>query len=206
MPPAKKATKTTTKKSTKNTDSAIVAPTIEAPVMAPAMKENTVMEVEPATADAADVNEVIDPIGQQFLGVVATLSNFNQQISALKMQIRNLEKNVRKEIKGLQKEAAKNKNKGNRKPSGFAKPSKVSDALCSFMNKESGTEIARTEVTQYLINYINEKDLQYKDNKKIIMPDNALKSLLNVKDGQEVTYFNIQALMNQHFIKKTASA
>jgi len=206
MPPAKKATKTTTKKSTKNTDSAIVAPTIEAPVMAPAMKDNTVMEVEPATADASDVNEVIDPIGQQFLGVVATLSNFNQQISALKMQIRNLEKNVRKEIKGLQKEAAKNKNKGNRKPSGFAKPSKVSDALCSFMNKESGTEIARTEVTQYLINYINEKDLQYKDNKKIIMPDNALKSLLNVKDGQEVTYFNIQALMNQHFIKKTASA
>lgn len=206
MPPAKKATKTTTKKSTKNTDSAIVAPTIEAPVMAPAMKDNTVMEIEPATADAAYVNEVIDPIGQQFLGVVATLSNFNQQISALKMQIRNLEKNVRKEIKGLQKEAAKNKNKGNRKPSGFAKPSKVSDALCSFMNKESGTEIARTEVTQYLINYINEKDLQYKDNKKIIMPDNALMSLLNVKDGQEVTYFNIQALMNQHFIKKTSSA
>ena len=205
MPPAKKATKTTTKKSTKNTDSAIVAPTIEPPVMASKVEDNTVMEVVPATAEA-DVNEVIDPIGQQFLGVVATLSNFNQQISALKMQIRNLEKNVRKEIKGLQKEAAKNKNKGNRKPSGFAKPSKVSDALCSFMNKESGTEIARTEVTQYLINYINEKDLQYKDNKKIIMPDNALKSLLNVKEGQEVTYFNIQALMNQHFIKKTVSA
>ena len=205
MPPAKKATKTTTKNSTKNTDSAIVAPTIEPPVMASKVEDNTVMEVVPATAEA-DVNEVIDPIGQQFLGVVATLSNFNQQISALKMQIRNLEKNVRKEIKGLQKEAAKNKNKGNRKPSGFAKPSKVSDALCSFMNKESGTEIARTEVTQYLINYINEKDLQYKDNKKIIMPDNALKSLLNVKEGQEVTYFNIQALMNQHFIKKTVSA
>ena len=44
---------------------------------------------------------------------------------------------------GLQKEITKgkNKNKGNRKPSGFAKPSKVTNELCEFMNKKEGTEI-----------------------------------------------------------------
>ena len=109
-------------------------------------------------------------------------------------------------MKTLKKEANKNRNKGNRKPSGFAKPSRVSDELCVFMNKEKGTEIARTEVTQFLIKYINEHSLQFADNKKVIIPDVTLKKLLDVKDGQEVTYFNLQGLMNKHFIKSTVPA
>lgn len=147
-------------------------------------------------------NEKSDVISEQFDGVLNTLSTFRQSITALQSQIRGLERTVRKEMKGLAKEAAKNRNKGNRKPSGFAKPAKVSDELCSFMGKDSGTEIARTEVTQYLIQYIKDNSLQFQDNKKIIIPDDTLKNLLGVKEDEEVTYFNLQRLMNKHFIKK----
>jgi hypothetical protein len=49
--------------------------------------------------------------------------------------------------------------------------------------------------------YIKNNDLPDKDNKKIIKPNNALKSLLNVKPTDEVTYFNLQKYMNRHFIK-----
>ena len=83
-------------------------------------------------------------------------------------------------------------------PLGFAKPSKVSSELCKFMKRDVGTEIARTEVTQYLIQYIKDNSLQFEGNKKIIVPDSTLKKLLNVKDGEEVTYFNLQRLMNRH--------
>ena len=69
------------------------------------------------------------------------------------------------------------------------------------MNKDPGTEIARTEVTQFLIQYIKDNQLQFEANKKIIIPDKTLKKLLKVKDGDEVTYFNLQRLMNIHFIK-----
>lgn len=143
-----------------------------------------------------------DQISIQFDGIVQTLSTFRQSITALQTQIRGLEKCVRKEVKGLRKEASKNRNKGNRKPSGFAKPSRVTDELCIFMNRDKGTEIARTEVTQFLIKYINENSLQFAENKKVILPDATLKKLLDVKDGEEVTYFNLQGLMNKHFIKK----
>ena len=143
-----------------------------------------------------------DVISDQFNGVLNTLSTFRQSITALQTQIRGLEKTVRKEMKGLHKEAQKNRNKGNRKPSGFAKPTKVSDELCSFMGEPTGTEIARTEVTQYLIQYIKDHNLQYTDNKKIILPDDTLKNLLGVSENEEVTYFNLQKLMNKHFIKK----
>jgi chromatin remodeling complex protein RSC6 len=61
--------------------------------------------------------------------------------------------------------------------------------------------MARTEVTKYMIQYIKNNDLPDKDNKKIIKPNNALKSLLNVKPTDEVTYFNLQKYMNRHFIK-----
>jgi len=154
-----------------------------------------------ADASEAPAEETTDHIGKQFEGIIQTLSTFRQSITALQTQIRGLEKSVRKEMKTLQKEAAKNRNKGNRRPSGFAKPSKVSSELCAFMKKDVGTEIARTEVTQYLIQYIKDNGLQFAGNKKIIMPDATLKKLLNVKDGEEVTYFNLQRLMNRHFVK-----
>jgi chromatin remodeling complex protein RSC6 len=36
------------------------------------------------------------------------------------------------------------------------------------------------------------------------MPDEKLKSLLGVSEKDEVTYFNLQRLMNKHFIKNTS--
>ena len=38
---------------------------------------------------------------------------------------------------------------------------------------------------------------------KIIRPDESLKKLLGIEDGEEVTYFNLQKYMNKHFHKKT---
>jgi chromatin remodeling complex protein RSC6 len=174
---------------------------VEVVEVAPEVPDYTQVDTE-NTAEASGVN---DHIGKQFEGIIQTLSTFRCTITALQAQIRGLEKSVRREMKSLQKEAAKNRNKGNRRPSGFAKPSQVSSELCTFMKKEAGTEIARTEVTQYLIQYIKDNSLQFAGNKKIIVPDSTLKKLLNVKDGEEVTYFNLQRLMNRHFVKSSSS-
>lgn len=128
------------------------------------------------------------------------LSLVKQQLSTVSQTISILEKNILKQNKQFIKDIGKNKNKGNRKPSGFAKPSPVTDELCLFMKKEKGTEIARTEVTQYLIKYIKEHKLEEKDNKKKITPDISLQKLLGVEPTYEVTYFNLQRLMNKHFV------
>jgi upstream activation factor subunit UAF30 len=112
-----------------------------------------------------------------------------------------LEKSVKKQMNGLKKEVTKKKNKGNRQPSGFAKPTKVTKELCEFMNKDEGTEIARTDVTRALVSYIKENKLEDNTNSKIISPDDKLKMLLGVEEGSELTYFNIQKYMNKHFVK-----
>ena len=123
-----------------------------------------------------------------------------KSLTGLQNSIKKNHKDMSKKIKTLEKQVEKTKYKGNRKPSGFAKPGKVTDELCYFMGKDKGTEIARTEVTQYLINYIKNHNLQYKENNKIIIPDKELQKLLDIKENEELNYFNLQGLMNKHFI------
>ena len=138
---------------------------------------------------------------EQFDNIINNLGDFRCQVNSIQQQIKLLEKNVKKQMKGLKKDIVKNKIKGNKKPSGFARPTKVTKELCEFMNKSEGTEIARTEVTRALVNYIKSNKLENEINNKIITPDLKLKMLLGVEDEQEVTYFNIQKFMNKHFVK-----
>jgi chromatin remodeling complex protein RSC6 len=146
-------------------------------------------------------DEQSDELFKQFDDLICGLNMVKGQINGIQSTLKQLEKDVKKQMKGLKKEAEKNKNKGNRSPSGFAKPSKVTKELCAFMNKSEGSEIARTEVTKALVAYIKENKLENEANRKIIMPDNKLKFLLGVEDGQELTFFNIQKYMNKHFVK-----
>jgi len=142
-----------------------------------------------------------DDIFIQFEQLVTQLNQMKSQITVMQQNIKQLEKGVKKQMKGLKKEITKSKNKGNRQPSGFAKPGKVTKELCEFMNKAEGSEIARTEVTRALVAYIKENKLENTINSKIISPDEKLKDLLGLNDSQELTYFNIQKYMNKHFVK-----
>ena len=145
---------------------------------------------------------VSNELFEQFEGVINGLSVVKTQINTLQQTLKQLEKNVKKQMKGLKKEVVKNKIKGNRKPSGFAKPSKVTKELCEFMKRSEGTEIARTEVTKALIEYIRKKNLQNQTNHRIIVPDEKLKILLGIEQGEVLTYFNLQKYLSKHFIKK----
>ena len=146
-------------------------------------------------------DEVVDPVFEQFDGILSTLTTFKSQITSLQQQLRGLEKVVKRELNTARKAAEKKRQrKANRKPSGFAKPSSISSELSKFMSKEEGVQVARTEVTQFIIKYIKDNNLQNPENRKMIMPDDTLKKLLAVKENDNVTYFNLQKFMNRHFV------
>ena len=146
----------------------------------------------------------LDSILDQFNTINDCLTLFKMQINTLQQKVKNVEKSVRKELKVIKKQNKNFKTKQKRAPSGFAKPTKVTNALCEFMDRPEGTEIARTEVTKALINYIKSNNLleQGNNSKQKIVPDSKLKSLLGIDDYEttELTYFNIQKYMNKHFI------
>ena len=134
-------------------------------------------------------------ITDECIEIIRELSNYRSGITRIIHTVKQMETKINKTIKKnnvVEKKVIK-------KPSGFAKPTKISKELSDFMQKKEGEKAARTEVTQYIIQYIKEKQLQNKDNKQEIVLDNNLSKLLNC-GTDTVTYFTIQKYMNQHFI------
>ena len=159
---------------------------------------------EPTVESATDAEA---PLAEQSVEFLAKLQQLSLMISTLKTEYRTLEKKWSREVKSAQKVSSKRKRKaGNRAPSGFVKPTKISDELASFLGKEKGTEMARTEVTRDINKYIRTNNLQDKENGRKINPDTKLAALLKLKKTDELTYFNLQRYMSPHFAKATKEA
>jgi chromatin remodeling complex protein RSC6 len=123
-------------------------------------------------------------------------------LSALKNDFKTLEKSVTREMKAAQKASSKKRrNNANRKPSGFIKPTRISNELAAFLGKTVGTEMARTDVSKEINAYIQSNGLQDKKNGRKINPDAKLTELLKLGKDDELTYFNLQRFMKHHFIK-----
>ena len=156
------------------------------------------------TTTSTVTTTVVPPIPSiSFDNVRATISVVSDALKVLKGQVKTLEKSTRKLERELQKKSKK-KSKTARAPSGFAKPSKISKELCSFLNKPVNTEMARTEVTKHLTQYIKQHNLQNPSNKKQIQPDTSLASLLGPLQPEDkekgYTYFNLQKYVKHHWI------
>ena len=176
--------------------SVVVAPTttVTEIVAAPTVSDTTT-----PTVTAADSDVDLAAISTEFL---AKLNQLSSLIGSLKTEYRSLEKKWTREIKTAQKTNAKRKRKsGNRQPSGFVKPTKISDELAKFLEKPVGSEMARTDVTREINKYIRSHSLQDKENGRKINPDAKLQTLLKLKKTDELTYFNLQRYMSPHFAK-----
>ena len=216
-------TETTTAANTSTTVNATTVPVVKAPkAKAPKAKAPKTASTETAptvtvtvtatVADAPTVDTVFDTptdtivadvdfaaISTEFL---AKLNQLSALIGSLKTEYRSLEKKWTREIKTAQKTNAKRKRKsGNRQPSGFVKPTKISDELAKFLEKPVGSEMARTDVTREINKYIRSHSLQDKENGRKINPDAKLQTLLKLKKTDELTYFNLQRYMSPHFAK-----
>ena len=78
--------------------------------------------------------------------------------------------------------------------------------MSTFLGRETGSEMARTEVTREINAYIREHKLQDKENGRRIIADAKLMALLKVTPTDELTYFNLQRYMSPHFAKAGAAA
>ena len=137
----------------------------------------------------------MEEINSQFVSLLDAMN-------AMKCQLKLLEKNIKRE---MNKKVQLDKKTKSKKPSGFARPSSITNELCAFMNKEEGTKMARTDVTKTIIEYIKKNNLQKDDNKKVIEPDDKLKILLGINENEELTYFTLQKYMNKHFLSSQAT-
>lgn len=188
-------------------------PVIEKPVAAKkaaatkkAVEAEVKNEIVVVAADMTDSASQDTALSSEFTLVLAQVQTLAQQFSSLRASLRALEKKASRELKVANKASKKNKRaKSNRQPSGFVKPTQISVELATFLGKAKGVEMARTEVTKEINSYIRANSLQDPKNGRRIIPDAKLVSLLSLKSGDELTYFNLQKFMSPHFAKASAA-
>jgi len=186
------------KKTEKTVDVVTLSPDLE--------KQDNVLD---STAVATSQLPQTDHVLVEHSSVVHNMKEFSAKLqlltglfSTVKNDYKTLEKLVAREMKNAQKiTQRKRRTNGERKPSGFIKPTRISDELAEFLGKSVGTEMARTEVSREINAYIHSNFLQDKENGRKINPDAKLAKLLKLNSQDELTYFNLQRYMKHHFIK-----
>ena len=169
-----------------------VAPVVAAPVA-------------PVTAAPVDASEAtVSSVQDDVKAMLTQATTVRETVGALVAELKRLEKRVAR----LQKDADKRKRRVKkpvegeeakpRKPSIFELPTPLSNELCSFLGRPSGSKESRSNVTKAITTYVKEKNLK---DKHTIKPDSKLKALLGVADADVLTYFNLQRYLNRHYLK-----
>ena len=183
-----------------------------APASAPAAAASTsppvvVTPVGPTPTPATTPVVVVAPIEEDSFQV--KFDALTTDLASIAAIIKNLQLSTKVMLKEYNK-AQKNGNKRGRKngvpgvkrtPSGFAKPTLLSDDLCDFLGIAHGSERARMDVTRLLNAYIKEHNLQDPTDKRKIIPDAKINGIMNLKPGDNLSYFNMQTFIKHHFIK-----
>lgn len=173
------------------------------------------VNVAESTTSVPVVNNVEDKVEKslpepfddtdKFSVVLEKLQNFIKDAKDLVVQVKAIQREhvkLRQTSSKKTKKALVGSETTKRNPSGFAKPTKLSNDLCDFLGVEKGSSMARTMVTKHINEYIKTNSLQDSSDKRQIIPDAKLKSILSVKEGDKLTYFNLQTFIKQHFMKE----
>ena len=210
-------------KSASSTASSAAAPAAAAPApsatkaaKAPSTPKAKAVEAAPVAAPAPAVEgaEGSAPVAVEVDGAVSTalyssvltkLQSAQAVLASIRSEVNELKRQHARELRAANKANKRRKTNANRAPSGFVKPTLISNELAAFLGKPEGSVLARTEVTREVNAYIRNQKLQDKDNGRKINPDAKLLKLLKLKKGDELTYFNLQKYMAAHFAKSSAA-
>lgn len=165
-----------------------------------------VKAVAPATevaseSEVTDKSSVVSQLMEERNQAQANIQLVMNTVSALKLNMKNIDKMIARVMKDAAKSSKKKKVSNGL--SGFEKPTLITDELASFFGKDKDTRMARTEVSKLIHEYVKSNSLQKEDNRRVIKPDSKLQKLLAIDTTkEELTYFNLQKYLKKHFRKE----
>jgi chromatin remodeling complex protein RSC6 len=187
----------------------VVSKPVEAkkPVVAKKVEKKPEAATVPAVAAvvATSTTESVDTVKEETSGGELIITGLLEKVASMTTQLKTIQTSLKQLVKEFDKQkkiidkVQKKREKAKKSPSGFAKPCKISDELCDFIGISRGTEQSRTDITRYINSYVKQHNLNNPENRREFFPDKKLKSILNVKDGEKVTYFVLQRLIAHHF-------
>jgi chromatin remodeling complex protein RSC6 len=135
----------------------------------------------------------------------AAVHDAQQAVKAMKRDARLSKKRHRKDPSEMTPEE-KATWEARRANNAFLKLRPITDELASFMGLPAKSQKSQTDVTKFVATYVKSHKCFDPTFKRRILPDAKLGKLLRVKDGQEVTYLNLQSFLKVHFVKPAVTA
>jgi chromatin remodeling complex protein RSC6 len=217
-----KSNKMPAKKTVKSETPVAATPVVEKTTRkAPAKVEVTVPVIPEVVVPSAGVVAV--PETRHAAEILADLQDHLKSLgSELTTRIRALVQEALETTKAIKRDARDSKKRRRKNPedmtpeerttwearranNAFLKMRPLTDELCSFMGLPAKSQKSQTDVTKFVSTYVKAHNCYDPNFKRRIIPDTKLGKLLRVKDGQEVTYLNLQSFLKVHFIKPTVA-
>ena len=165
-----------------------------------------------ADAPVAEAKTVEQEVGS----LIAVFQQQRDQAVAAIKTLQRLQKRVAKDVK----EAGRRRRRGKKetedgvpkekRPTIFTTPVTLKDQLCAFLGKAKGSQMTPADVTRAFSAYVDSKKLKDAEKGHTIHPDEPMRKVLGVKDGETLTYRNIQSYLYKLYVlpekKKAATA
>ena len=172
----------------------------------------------PAPAPVASVEVVVEAVevrsvDQEINDLVKLHQNLRDQAVAAIKTLQKVQKRVAKEIKeaGRRRRRVKKEDDGQvkeKRPTIFTTPVTLKDELSAFLGKPKGHQMTPADVTRAFSAYVETHKLKDAEKGHTIHPDAAMRKVLGVKDGEVVTYRNVQSYLYKLYVlpeKKSAT-
>ena len=171
---------------------AVAAPVAAAPVVS-------------AVADAAVAVEA-KTVEQEIAALVASHQKIRDEAVSNIKTLQRLQKRVAKEVKEAGRRRRRSKKEGEdgapkeKRPTIFTTPVTLKDELCGFLGKSKGTQMTPADVTRAFSAYVDGHKLKDAEKGHTIHPDVAMRKVLGVKEGETLTYRNIQSYLYKLYV------
>ena len=230
-PAAASAAKKVAKKETAPAAAVAVVAAPAAAVAAAAPKKVSKKEAAPAAAPAvaiaAPAAEAPSASAIAAPAVEAPITSVTQDIDVLVAQLQSvrdaaigglkalakLSKRVARDIKEagrrrrrVKPAAVEGEAPAVKRPTIFTTPVTLKDELSSFLGKPKGHQMTPADVTRAFSAYVDTHKLKDAEKGHTIHPDAAMRKVLGVKEGEALTYRNIQTYLYKLYVLPSKAA
>ena len=198
------------KRVTKKSDAPVAATPV---VVAPAPVEKASKKAKPAVAApvVSEVAETVAPVEtktveQEITSLVASHQRIRDEAVANIKTLQRLQKRVAKEVKEAGRRRRRSKKEGEdgvvkeKRPTIFTTPVTLKDELCTFLGKSKGSQMTPADVTRAFSAYVDSHKLKDVEKGHTIHPDASMRKVLGVKEGETLTYRNIQSYLYKLYV------
>lgn len=219
---SKRSSSSSKKKSSKSSKAVVEETTVPEPVV----EETTDVQVQEVAPTETTTGEEPKRRARRVVNRDSVLGGFDGIVEEIEREIETIRtadvktkktigvkylRSMVKRVKTLRNDAArtmkvrKASNRPKNNKSGFLAPAQISSDMAKFTGWDVSAPRSRVDVTKYICDYIKTKELQNEKDRRIIMPDDKLRKLLNITkdDTENLTYYSLQKKIQPHFPKKS---